>query len=123
MALPSNHRFRDTTSGANCTSIGGTPVAVYIRVPYRGAITKVGCVAQGAITTADATMAFALNGSANTAGNFTLPVAGAAAGQIATAIPTAQIYVQEDDVVTFTPSGASGTTIPAHFFIVVRDTQ
>ena len=68
-------------------------------------------------------MAFALNGVANTAGNLTIPLAGAATPQTAKATPSAQIYVNEDDLITLTPSGASGSSIGCKFEIVIRDTQ
>lgn len=123
MALPGTHRFRDVWVRTRSTSIGTTPAAAYARVPFRGTVMLVAATTQGAITSADCTVAFALNGSANIAGNLTIPVAGAAAGQTAKAPPTALIYVFEDDVITLTPSGASGSTIACEFEIVIRDTQ
>lgn len=123
MVYPGTHRFRDERIRISSSSIGASPVACYGRVPFRGTVMQVAAVTQGAITTADCTVAFALNGSANTAGNLTIPVSGAAAGQTAKAIPTAAIYVSEDDVITLTPSGASGAAIECEFEITVRDTQ
>lgn len=123
MALPGTHRFRDSTVRMKSTSIGTTPVACYGRVPHRGTVMLVAACTEGTITSADCTVAFALNGSANTAGNLTIPVAGAATPQTAKAIPTAQIYVVEDDLITLTPSGASGSSIICNFEVVIRDTQ
>ena len=123
MALPGTHRFRDFESQVYCSSIGGTPVACYLRVGQRGTVLMVSAVTQGAITTTDCTVAFALNGTANTAGNITIPVASAAAGQVVSTPPTANIYVSENDYITLTPSGASGSNIACTFIIKFRDTQ
>jgi len=120
MSLPNNRPFNEVRSEVQTTSIGGTPVAAYTDAPCRGLITKLSLVAQGAITTADCAIAVAINGTNNTALAFTLPVASAAAGQIVTAIPTAAVYVNEDDVIKFTPSGASGSTIGGKFAVYVR---
>ncbi len=120
MALPVNHPFNEERVHAYTTSIGGTPVACYTGVPVRGVITKWTLVAQGAITTADAAIAVAINGTTSTPLAGTLPVASAAAGQILTVTPTTAVYVNEDDVIRFTPSGASGASIAGLFTITVR---
>jgi hypothetical protein len=120
MALPVNHPFNQAQVNATTTSIGGTPLACYTSVPFRGRIVKVGCVAQGVITTADCAVAVAINGTASSPCAFTVPVASAAAGQIATATPTTNVYVNEDDVLTFTPSGASGASIGGRFFAIIQ---
>jgi hypothetical protein len=36
------------------------------------------------------------------------------------AVPPSPTYLNEDDVIVLTPSGASGATIPMHFSISVR---
>ncbi len=123
MALPLAHRFRDFNATTYCTSIGTSPAACYMRAPFRGTVIEVAACTQAAITVADCTVAFALNGTANTAGNLTIPVAGAAAGQIASAIPSSPIYVNKDDLVTLTPSGASAASIACIFTVGFRDTQ
>jgi hypothetical protein len=123
MAIPLPHKLRNENSRSYCPSIGTSPVAGYMRIPFRGTITKAGVVAQGIITGADCVCAMSVNNVANTNGNVTLPVASAAAGQIATIIPPTNIYVNEDDIVSFLASGASGTAIGAEFFIVMKDTQ
>lgn len=120
MALPVNHPLSEVRTEVQTTSIGGTPVACYTDVPVRGVITKLSLVAQGVITTADCTITVAINGTTNTALAGTLPVASAAAGQIATWVPTSAVYVNENDVITFTPSGASGASIGGKFAVYVR---
>jgi hypothetical protein len=120
MALPELHPVNEVTVQAFSRSIGASPEAAYIRAPFRGRVLKVGCVTQGAITTADAAIATAINGSEITGGAITVTVAGAAAGQLFSALPTAAREVNEDDVVSFTPSGASGASIGGQMFAVIR---
>lgn len=123
MALPVKHTFNEEFVSGGSPSIGGTPgTAAYLNVPFRCVVTKVALVAQGAITTADCVIAVSVNGgSAITALAFTLPVASAAAGQIVTAIPTSPVYFNEDDVVKFAPTGASGATIGGLFGMWLRE--
>jgi hypothetical protein len=120
MALPELHPVSEMAVQAFSRSIGATPEAAYIRAPFRGKLMKVGCVTQGAITTADATIATAINGTAVTGGSITVTAAGAAAGQHFGATPTAAREVNEDDVVSFTPSGASGANIGGQMYAVFR---
>jgi len=116
MALPTNHPLlRENFATVYCSSIGATPVAAYIRVPYRARLGKISVIPQGAITTADCTVTVAVNGTTNTALAGTLPVSTAAAGVAAVWTPTSTVYVNEDDYITFTPSGASGASIAGVF--------
>jgi hypothetical protein len=119
MALPLNHPLDEQRFHATTTSIGGTPVACYTAAPYRGRIVKITACDQGAITTADCTMTVAVNGTTVSALGFTVPLAGAAAGRVTTYTPTSPVFVNEDDYLTVTPSGASGSTIGCqiNFFI------
>src|SRR5262245_6036250 len=118
MALPELHPINEVTVQAFSRSIGASPEAAYLRAPFRGRILKLGCVTQGVITTADATIATAINGSAISGGAITVTVAGVAAGQHFSATPTAARDVVEDDVISFTPSGASGATIGGQLYAV-----
>jgi hypothetical protein len=120
MALPELHPVSEVTIQAFSRSIGATPEAAYVRAPFRGRVLKVGCVTQGAISTADATVATAINGAAITGGAITITASGAAAGQLFSATPAAARDVNEDDVISFTPSGASGTNIGGQMFAVIR---
>lgn len=112
---PQHPLLREAFSTVYCPSIGGTPVAAYIRVPYRSRIGKISVIPQGTITTADCTVTVAVNGTTNTALAGTLPVSGAAPGVAAVWTPTSYVYVNEDDYITLTPSGASGASIAAAF--------
>lgn len=121
MPLPNNHpTLKEAQVGCYSPSIGASPAAAYTRAPFRGRIVKFGGVTGGAITTADCAVAVAVNGAS--IGSFTVTVAGAAAGQLFSGAPTtfAGQAVNEDDVISFTPSGASGAAVPANFFAVLQ---
>src|SRR4051812_48957129 len=112
MALPTLHPVSEAQVSCHSASIGASAAAAFIRAPFRGKILKVGAVTGGVITSADATVATAIGGTAITGGSITITSAGAAAGQHFSASPTAANLVSEDDVISFTPSGASGANIP-----------
>jgi len=123
MPLPNNHpTLKEAQVGCHSTSIGASPAAAYTRAPFRGRIVKFGGVTGGTITTADCTVTVAVNGTST--GTFTITVAGAAAGQLFSGAPStfANQAVNEDDVVSFTPAGASGASVPASFFAVLQTT-
>ena len=102
MAYPSTHKLTVVHLSAHSPSIGASPVAAYLRVPFRCSI------------------AVALNGATISGSPFTLPVAGAGAGQVASMTPTAKTYANEDDTISFTPSGASGANIAGNFTAVLK---
>ena len=87
MAYPSVHKLTVVHISAHSPSIGASPVAAYLRVPFRCSIEKLAVVA---------------------------------AGEIASMTPTAKTYANEDDTISFTPSGASGANIPATFTAVLK---
>jgi len=117
MALPELHPVNEAVVFAHSGQIGASPAAAYARVPFRGKILKVGVVQSGAVT-GTGTVATAVNGNAIAGGS--LSVTGGAAGTLFTAVPTAVNDVNEDDVISFTPSGATGANIPATFHAVIR---
>lgn len=117
MALTVNHPLiREHTITAFTSSLGSTPLVAYVRAPFRGKIVKVGVVQNGAVT-GTSTVATAINGTAVTGGS--LSVTGGSAGTLFSAVPTAAHRVVEDDVISFTPSGATGT-VTGHCFVVLR---
>ncbi len=120
MAYPSVHRFNVIHKSSHCPSIGVSPVASYMRVPFRAQVMLVEAVTHGAITTGDCSVAVALNGTAIAGSPFTIPVSGAAAGQVASMIPSSPVYASVDDVISFTPSGASGSSIAATFSTALK---
>ena len=122
MALPNNHTIQEIRVGAFSSSVGGTPVAAYTAAPCQGTIIKVGCVINAALTTADCSVAVAINGTAVTGSPFVITQSGSAAGNVATLIPTGANAVNEDDAISFTPSGASGSSVAGQFFAIIRPT-
>jgi hypothetical protein len=115
MAYPSVHKFNVIHKDTYSPSIGGSPAAAYIRIPFRCQIGLVYAVTNGAITTADCSVAVALNGTAIAGSPFLIPVASAGAGEVASMTPTSPVYANADDYLSFTPSGASGSNISAMF--------
>jgi hypothetical protein len=118
MSLPSNHTLNTIDLTAYTPSCGATPVAAYIRAPFRCRLLKATGILGGAISTSDSTVTASVN--ANTVAAFGVPQSGSAAGQLFSAIPPSPVYLNEDDVIVLTPSGASGASIPMHFSIAVR---
>jgi hypothetical protein len=118
MPLPGNHTFNTTDLTAYTPSCGTSPVAAYIRVPFRCRLLKAAGILGGAITTSDGTVTVSVNSSAVTA--LAVTQAGSAAGQLFSSVPASPTYLNEDDVIVLAPSGASGASVPMHFSIAVR---
>jgi hypothetical protein len=118
MPLPGHHTLTTIDLTAYTPSCGASPVAAYIRMPFRCRLLKATGILGGAITSADATVTVTAN--AATLATFTVSQAGSAAGQLFSATPPSPAYLNEDDVIVLTPSGASGASIPMHFSIAVR---
>lgn len=118
VGLPSTHTLNSADLTVSSPSVGTSPVTVYMRAPMRSRLLKVAGILGGAITTADGTITVAVNGT--TVGTFTVTQSSSAAGQLFSVVPPSPTYMNEDDVISFTPSGASGTTIPMHFSAALR---
>lgn len=118
MPLPGNHTLNSIDLTGYTPSCGATPVAAYIRAPFRSRLLKVTGILGGAITTADGTITVSVN--SNTIATFTVTQSGSAAGLLFSVVPPSPAYLNEDDVIVLTPSGASGTSIPMHFSVAVR---
>jgi hypothetical protein len=118
MSLPGNHTLTTIDLTAYTPSCGAAPVAAYVRVPFRCRLLKATGILGGAITTADGTVTVSVN--ASTVASFAVPQAGSTAGQLFSAVPPSPSYLNEDDVIVLTPSGASGSSIPMHFSVAVR---
>src|SRR5437763_1503522 len=115
MAYPSSHRLNVVHMSCHSPSVGGSPIVAVMRVPFRCQIAKVSGVINGAITSADCSVAVALNGTAISGSPFTITQSGSAAGTMGTLTPTSPVYANEDDYLTFTPSGASGSNVTGTF--------
>lgn len=118
MPLPGHHALNTIDLTAYTPSCGALPVPAYIRVPFRCRLLKATGILGGAITSADATVT--VSGNSATLATFTVTQAGSSAGQLFAATPPSPTYLNEDDVIVLTPSGASGSSVPMHFSITVR---
>jgi hypothetical protein len=118
MPLPSIHTLDTADLTAYTPSCGTTPVAAYIRVPFRCRLLKVAGIIGGAIITANGTITVSVN--AATLATFTVTQSGSAAGQLFSVTPPSPTYLNEDDVIALAPSGASGASVPMHFSVAVR---
>ena len=117
MALTKNHPLTEHVLYAYSSSLGTSPIVAYARAPFRGKITKVGVIQNGAVT-GTSTVTTAINGTSITGG--AVSVTAGSAGSLFTASPTAANTVAEDDVVSFTPAGATGTVTGQCFAVIVR---
>jgi hypothetical protein len=120
MALPGNHVLFTQHLVAYSPSVGASPVAAYVRAPFRAQIRKVTCILGGTLT-ADATVTVAVNGTS--IGTFVMTAAGSVAGTLFTSFtPTTNTlsYVNEDDVVSFTSASGTGASIPGNYSCAFR---
>lgn len=130
MALPVNHPLDEQTLSTSTNSIASTPLAAVIRAPFRGQINRFGAVSHGAFTTdcsiAVAIIASVAGGTAPGAGTavsgspMTLTASNSAAGTSTSMTPTANTFVNEGDLIMFTPSGSTGTTIGGTFSAIIQ---
>jgi hypothetical protein len=118
MSLPGVHTLNTIDLTAYTPSCGTASVAAYIRTPFRCRLLKATGILGGAITTANGTITVSVNNT--TLATFTVPQSGSAAGQLFSVIVPSPIYLNEDDVIALTPSGASGASVPMHFSVAVR---
>jgi hypothetical protein len=130
MALPVNHPLDEQTVFASTNSIATTPLACVAIAPFRGKIVKVGGAAHGAFTT-DCSVAVAIitavaggtapgSGTAITGSPMTLSATNSAAGTSNSFVPTGANFVNEGDLIVFTPSGSTGTTIGGTFYAAIQ---
>lgn len=125
MALPVLHPIDEQTFNTSTNSIASTPLACAFRAPFRGQISRFGAVAHGGFTTncsvaiviitpvADGTAPGA--GTAVSGSPMTLAATNSAAGTSTSMVPTANTFVNEGDLIVYTPSGSTGTTIGGTF--------
>jgi hypothetical protein len=118
MPLPNHHTLDTIDLTAYTPSCGTSPVAACIRVPFRCRLLKAAGILGGAITTSNGTVTVSANSS--TLASFAVTQSGSAAGQLFSAVPPSPAYLNEDDVIVLTPSGASGASVPMHFSVAVR---
>jgi hypothetical protein len=131
MALPINHpMLKEYVVSASTNSIASTPLACVARAPIRGKVVLISGVSHGAFTT-DCSIAVAIitsvaggtapgGGTAITGSPMVLTASNSAAGTTNTMTPTGANFVNEGDLIMFTPSGSTGTTIGGTFAATIQ---
>jgi len=130
MALPNTHPLSEETVSTSTNSIASTPLACVARAPFRGKIIKLGGVSHGIFTT-DCSVAIAIipsvaggtapgGGTAVTGSPLVLTASNSATGTSNSMVPSGANLVNEDDLIMFTPSGSTGTTIGGTFYAVIQ---
>lgn len=104
---PSNSADLTTFS----SSVGASPVTAYTIAPFESRVMWASAVLRGALSTADATITITNVTTGNVIGTLTLTQAGSAAGSSFGVQPSGTPNVQADDVISLTPSGASGASV------------
>lgn len=115
MPLPVNRPFNDETVYARTTSIGATPAAGSTVAVSKGLLQRAFAFSEGA-STGTIAVAISINGGATVA-TITFTGGTNAIGSFELSTP---VQVNEGDLITFTPSGGGGATIPGHFYAVIR---
>jgi hypothetical protein len=131
MALPNPHPLlKEQTFSASTNSIAATPLACVVRATYRGKVVLCAGVSHGTFTT-DCSIAVVIiaapaagaapgAGTAITGSPMTLTAANSAAGTQTSMVPTGANIVNEGDLIVFTPSGSTGTTIGGTFSAIIQ---
>lgn len=126
MPLPENHPVgSERTLFTSTNSIATTPQACAVIAPFSGRLARVAGVAHGAFT-GDCSIAVAIipavaagtapgAGTAISGSPMTLTAANSAAGTSTSMVPGTRTAITEGDLVVFTPSGSTGTTIGGTF--------
>lgn len=120
MALTELHPLSEVVVTAHSPSVGASPIAAITVAPVRGKVVKVGCVLVSGVSTSNLLVTTSIGSTAITGGGFTITASGSVAGSMGSAKPTGGNTVVEGDYITFTPSVAAGTTVPATFYAVIR---
>lgn len=118
MALPLNRPFDEIAVSARTTSIGATPVAASTMAIAKGYLERAYAFSEGA-STGTISVAIAINGG-STIGTISFTGATNAVGSVELGLASANLFVNEGDLITFTPSGGGGATIPGHFYAVIN---
>lgn len=126
MALPVLHPLDYQTFGASTNSIASTPLACAVRAPFKAQLVQVSGVSHGTFTT-DTSVAVAVipsvaggtapgSGTTVSGSPMTLTASNSNLGTSTSLVPTANTFVNEGDLIVFTPSGSTGTTIGGTFY-------
>lgn len=126
MPLPKNRPLNEAEICESTTSIATTPIAATCIAPCAGYLQRV-MAAAGATFTGTIAVTVAINGGSDVANSLlNLPAqTGAVAGVVVElalqgAGATSGVYVNEGDVIVFTPSGGTGASVQGAFAAVIR---
>jgi hypothetical protein len=121
MPLPNPRPFREDALVESTTSIATTPVVACMIAHRAGVIERV-MAGAGGTTTGTIAVSVTINGGSDiTGGNLTIAAGtGARAASIYELGVLDGVPVNEGDMITFTPSGGTGTNIPGAFAAVIR---
>jgi hypothetical protein len=131
VAIPQNHpMLKEREMSCATNSIASTPLACAIVFPFRAKVVLTRGVSAGIFTT-DCSVAIAIipavaggaapgSGTAVTGSPMVLTAANSATGTSASMTPSGANIGNEGDILTFTPSGSTGTTIGGTFSAVFQ---
>lgn len=117
MSLPINRQIDEMHVTARTTSIGATPVAASTIALCKGYLERAFAFSEGA-STGTISVAISINGG-STVGTISFTGGANATGSVELGLLSSAIYVNESDLITFTPSGGGGATIAGHFYAVI----
>ena len=122
MPLPNVRPYNEWVVSCKTASVGTTPAAAWCVAPVKGRVVRTFAVLEGTIT-GSAAIAVGINGGADIGtGALSIAAGGAGTGAIDSPNNTgANAQVNEGDFISFTPSGATGASIPATFHAVIRE--
>ncbi len=87
-----------------------TGSSTFVVPGFQGKIKKIWTVLDGAITGADADLSFEIGGTAVTNGGITITQSGSAAGDVDTAVPTAEnTFTVDQPIELITDGGSTGS--------------
>lgn len=127
-ALPTHRAANDAIFSESTTSIATSPVAASVIASCNGNLFQLYAAAAGT-TTGTIAVAVSVNGGSDvTGGGLTIPAGtGARPGsnfvlpQVETANGATAVLINEGDVITFTPSGGTGGSIPGAFAAIIKE--
>jgi hypothetical protein len=118
MSLPIVRPIDEIPVYARTTSIGATPVAASTIAIAKGYLERAFAFSEGA-STGTIAVAVAINGG-TAVGSISFTGGANASGSIELGLASAGLWVNEGDLITFTPSGGGGATIPGHFYAIIN---
>jgi hypothetical protein len=121
LALPESRPLSEVALTAYLADLS-TASRTFVVAPCRGRVVRAYSAIHNAITVADAVWTMEINDTAITGVSVTVAQSGSAAGDVDTGTPTAvsTTYVNEGDRIEFVSDGASTTTCPTTFVVVIE---